>query len=167
MNVGDICTREIAIAVRESSLQEAAALMRERHVGSLLVVGDSPNGPQAVGIVTDRDMVIEGVARGMDVTQTDIGRFAEGNLAAIAASATIGEAIATMRERGVRRLLVSTDGGTLFGIVSLDDLLGALAHDLQDLAYTVRSGIDRETDERPPFADTQFGEIRIPPYPVA
>ena len=167
MNVGDICTREIAITVRESSLQEAAALMRERHVGSLLVVGDSPDGPQAVGIVTDRDMVIEGIALGMDVTQTDIGRFAAGNLAAVPASATIGEAIATMREHGVRRLLVSTDGGTLFGIVSLDDLLGALAHDLQDLAYTVRSGIDRETVERPPLADDQFGEIRIPPGPAA
>jgi CBS domain-containing protein len=163
MNVADVCTREIAIAVRESSLQEAAALMRERHVGSLLVVGDSPDGPQAVGIVTDRDVVVEGVARGLDVTRTGIGELVDGgDIASVPAEASIGEAIATMRSRGVRRLLVSTDGGTLLGIVSLDDLLGGLAHDLQDLAQAVRAGIDRESEERPPLPQEQFGEIRIP-----
>lgn len=162
MNVADVCTREIAIAVRESSLQEAAALMRERHVGSLLVVGDSPDGPQAVGIVTDRDMVVEAVARGADVTRTEIGEIVDGDIASVPAEATLGEAVDAMRERGVRRLLVSSEDGTLFGIVSLDDLLGALAHDLQDLAQVVRSGIDRETDERPPLADAQFGAIRVP-----
>lgn len=167
MNVADVCTREIAIAVRESSLQEAAALMRERHVGSLLVIGDSPDGPQAVGMVTDRDVVVEAVARGLDVTRTPVGEIANGDIASVPAAASIGEAIDTMRGRGVRRLLVSSEDGTVFGIVSLDDLLGALAHDLQDLAQTVRSGIDRESDERPPIADTQFGAIRIPPYPVA
>jgi len=162
MNVADVCTREIAIAVRESSLQEAAALMRERHVGSLLVVGDTPDGPQAVGIVTDRDVVIEGVARGLDVTRTGIGEIVDGEIASVPADASIGEAIDAMRSRGVRRLLVSTDDDTLFGIVSLDDLLGALAHDLQDLAQTVRAGIDRETDERPPLPNVEFGAIRVP-----
>jgi predicted transcriptional regulator len=116
-----------------------------------------------VGIVTDRDVVVEGVARGLDVTRTGIGELVDGgDIASVPAEASIGEAIATMRSRGVRRLLVSTDGGTLLGIVSLDDLLGGLAHDLQDLAQAVRAGIDRESEERPPLPQEQFGEIRIP-----
>jgi CBS domain-containing protein len=60
----------------------------------------------------------------------------------------VDDAIGAMKERGVRRLIVSGNDGQLFGIVSLDDLLAALSHEMAELAYTVRTGIERETAER-------------------
>src|SRR3970040_1219836 len=109
MNIGEICTREGVMTDRASTLQQAATLMREQHVGTLLVTGDSGEGMQVVGVVTDRDVVIEAVARGLDVTQAEVGRLAEGKLAVVPAAATLDEAISMMKERGVRRLLVSGD----------------------------------------------------------
>jgi CBS domain-containing protein len=148
MNVGEICTREVVTTDRASSLQQAANLMRERHVGALLVTADAGQGTQVVGIVTDRDIVVEAVARGLDPTQAEIGRLAEGKLAVVRAAASVDDAIGAMKERGVRRLIVSGDDGQLFGIVSLDDLLAALSHEMSQLAYSVRAGAERETAER-------------------
>jgi signal-transduction protein with cAMP-binding, CBS, and nucleotidyltransferase domain len=110
MKVADICTREVVATGCSSSVQQAAALMRERHVGALVVLADSAQGTQVVGIVTDRDLVIEALARGLDATQTEVGRFADGKLAAVSAGASLDEAIAMMKKKGVRRLLVAGDG---------------------------------------------------------
>jgi CBS domain-containing protein len=169
MNVGEICTQEVVMADRANTLQQAAAQMREHHVGALLVVGSSGDGMQAVGIVTDRDIVIEAVARGLDMRLTEIGRLAEGKLATVRAGATLDQAITLMKERGVRRLLVSADDGQLYGIVSLDDLLDALSHEMAELAHAVRKGISRETAERVPIlaAAPQPRAVRIPAFAYA
>jgi CBS domain-containing protein len=160
MKVADLCTREVVATGRTTSLREAAALMRERHVGSLVVLHES----SVVGIVTDRDLVIEALARGLDVTQTEIGRFADGKLAAVSADASLDDAIAAMKRRGVRRLLVAGEGGSLFGILSLDDLLDAMAHEMSEMAYAVRGGIAREVAEREPIRPERPIAARIPEY---
>lgn len=167
MNIGDICTRDVVIADQASSLQQAAALMRQHHVGTLVVVAKSTDGAQAVGVVTDRDMVIEAIARGLDVSETEIGRLTDGRVAALPCGATIDDAVIAMKKQGVRRLLVSGEGGQLFGIVSLDDLLGALAQEMSEVAHAVRSGIERETAERPALPSVEARAVRIPAYCVA
>jgi CBS domain-containing protein len=164
MKVADICTREVVATGRSSSVQQAAALMRERHVGALVVLADSAQGAQVVGIVTDRDLVIEALARGLDPKETEIGRLTDSKLAALPADATLDEAIVAMKKQGVRRLLVSGDGGHLCGIVSLDDLLDALAHEMSEVAHAVRSGIERETAERPALPSMDVRAVRIPAY---
>jgi len=164
MKVADICTREVVATGRSTSLQEAAALMRERHVGALVVLADSAQGAHVAGVVTDRDLVIEGLARGLDPTQTEIGRFTDGKLAAVSAGASLDEAITTMRNKGVRRLLVAGEGGSLFGILSLDDLLDAMAHEVSEMAAAVRGGIAREVAERAPLPAAQPVAARIPDY---
>lgn len=164
MKVADICTREVVATGRSTSLQQAAVLMRENHVGSLVVLGDASQDAQVVGIVTDRDLVVEALARGLDAKQTEIGRFADGKLAAVAASASLDDAIAMMKKRGVRRLLVAGDGGELFGIVTLDDLLDAMAHEMSEMAHAVRGGIEREAAERAPLPPARPVAARIPEY---
>ena len=151
MNLGDICTREVILADRAATLQQAANLMREHHVGMLVIAGNSDAGLQVLGLVTDRDIVVEAVARGLDTTQTEVGRLASEKLAALPASAAIDEAITAMKARGVRRLLVSGESGQLHGVVSMDDLLGALGHEMAELAHAVRKGVERETAERAPL----------------
>jgi predicted transcriptional regulator len=166
MNVGDICTREVVLADRGATLQQAASLMREHHVGLLIITEKSAEGLQITGIVTDRDVVVEAVARGMDVTKTEVGRLESEKLAALASDAAIDEAIDMMKERGVRRLLVSGEDGKLHGVVSLDDVLGALGHEMAELAHAVRKGIDRETAEREPLAPPPQAQrpLHIPAY---
>lgn len=164
MNVADICTREIVMADTRASLKDAATLMREQHVGTLLVLDKSDGKVQAVGIVTDRDLVVEAMARGLDPAQTPVGRLAEGKLAVVPASGSVDSAISAMKERGVRRLVVASDSGELYGIVSLDDLLDALAHEMSDLARAVRGGLEREAAERAPLAAVQPTSVHIPAY---
>lgn len=155
MNIADICTRELVMADKNASLQQAATLMRQHHVGTLVIVANAAEGMQAVGMVSDRDIAIEAVARGLDAKQTPIGRLAEGKLAVVPGSASIEEAIAAMKDRGVRRLLVASDSGQLAGIVSLDDLLDAVAHGMAELARIGRAGIEREAAERAPLPPAQ------------
>ncbi len=164
MNIGDICTREVVVADQAISLQQAAALMRQHHVGALVVTASSAEAVQAVGMVTDRDLVIEAIARGLDAKETEIGRLTDSKLATLPAGASVDDAIVAMKKQGVRRLLVSGEGGHLHGIVSLDDLLDALAHEMSEVAHAVRSGIERETAERPPLVPVEARAVRIPAY---
>lgn len=163
MKVADICSEQVIVADRASSLQAAANLMREHHVGSLLVTADSAEGVRAVGIVTDRDLVVEAMARGLDADDTEVGRLATNALAAVPASASVEEAISAMKESGVRRLLV-TDDGRIRGIVSLDDMLHLLAHEMLELAGAARHGIDRESAERRPIEAQPPRAVHYPVY---
>ena len=78
MKIEGMCTHGIVTAERSRTLQECAALMGESHVGSILVTEETPSGPQAVGIVTDRDLVVEAMAHGVAPGQGKIGQIAEG-----------------------------------------------------------------------------------------
>lgn len=73
MNVGELCTREVIIAQRDTSVVEAAQRMRTYHVGNLVVVEDETNGRRPIGIVTDRDIVIAVVAAGVNPEALKVG----------------------------------------------------------------------------------------------
>ena len=168
MKVGDICTREIVFVDREESLQRAAQLMREHHVGALVVTQPAEGGADVLGIVTDRDIAVEAVAAGADVQRVGTGRIATPMVATVPADADIGEAVAAMKERGVRRLLVSAPDGRLHGIVAIDDVVAALGHEVAGLAHALRKGIEREAAERKPIpAAVPPAPVRVPAYRYA
>ena len=144
MNIEGMCTHSTVTADRSRTLQECAALMGENHVGSVLVTEETPGGPQAVGIVTDRDLVVEAMARGVAPGQASIGQITARRLVTVPSSASIDEAIQVMKSEGVRRLLVATPDRRLVGIVSMDDLLDALAGEMAGIAQAIRSGFARE-----------------------
>lgn len=147
MDLTELCTREVVAIDAHSSLREAAALMCEEHVGSLVVVtGDDP--PQVVGIVTDRDLALEVLGRGETGTDLRIGHLAKTPPMAVPANATLREAILSMERGGVRRLLVVDDSGGVVGLISSDDLLAALSEEFESLARALRRGIQREKAER-------------------
>jgi CBS domain-containing protein len=108
--------RPVTLA-RDASLTEAARLMRDRGIGDVIVV----EGDRAAGIVTDRDIVIRGVAEGNDPDATRVGDVLTGELAAVAPDDPIDRAIQLMRERAIRRLPV-VESGKPVGVVSLGDL---------------------------------------------
>lgn len=144
MNIAGMCTHGIVTADRSRTLRECAALMAESHVGSVLVTEEAPDGPRAVGVVTDRDLVVEAMARGIAPEETAIGQIAVRRLLTVQSDASIDDAIQVMKGEGVRRLLVAAPDGRLVGIISMDDLLDALAGEVLGIVQAIRGGIARE-----------------------
>ena len=140
MNAGEVCNREVVIAYRNTPIVEAARLMREHHVGSLVVVVDRLSERVPVSILTDRDIVVAVVAKELDPRKLKVGDVAAAALLAVHEKDGITDALRMMRENGVRRLPVVTHSGALAGILTIDDLLELMAEELGGFVRT----IDRE-----------------------
>lgn len=140
MNIGSICTSDAVTIDRDTSLHQAAQYMREEHVGALVVT----SAGAVVGVVTDRDLAIEVLARGRDSASVSVGALVTGRLVTVPFDASLSDAIAAMEEEGVSRLLVTGPTQELIGVVSIDDLLEALAGDMARLAKSRRNARDRE-----------------------
>jgi CBS domain-containing protein len=162
MNLGSICTRRVITIDTQQSLQQAAQLMRDQHVGALVVTQETPEGRRIVGIVTDRDLAIEVLADSTLAPRESVGRLVDGTLVSAAASAGLSQGVDLMRAAGVRRLLVRDEHGHLVGIVSFDDLLDACAQQLTGLADVVRKGIQREAAERADATAPQSLKLQVP-----
>lgn len=136
MAIGEICNRTVIVVEPEHSVRAAAALMREHHVGTLLVVRN--NGTcKPIGIVTDRDIVIGVVAVGLDAEVLTVGDIMSQRFFTAPDDQGVFETMQQMRSNGVRRMpIVDCDGG-LVGIVTLDDLLQLLAEELGELSRLV------------------------------
>ena len=161
MKIASLCQREFVTIHAHELLRNAAALMREQHVGALVVI-DSAEPPHVLGVVTDRDLAIEVLARDLNVAATRIGEIASNSLVAVAATASVHEAVSAMKESGVRRLLVTEEDGSVIGFVSADDLIAAIASELGSLASALRNVITRENAERAALSTPQSRPVLLP-----
>ena len=107
MKTGELCNREVITASRDTSIAEAARLMRDHHVGSLIIVESRDGRTEPVGILTDRDIVIEVIAEDVAVTDVTIGDVMSFALLKVSADESVLETTQRMRARGVRRAPVS------------------------------------------------------------
>jgi CBS domain-containing protein len=121
--IRDIMTRNPVMLRGDATVQEAARAMRERDIGSVLVVED---GGKLSGIVTDRDIVVRGVAEGKDLTRTTLREVFSEALAHLTPEDEVDNAIKLMAKKGIRRIPV-IEGDRAVGVISLGDL--ALARD--------------------------------------
>lgn len=144
MSIGDICTRDVVAAISTTTLVQAAHLMRDNHVGSLIVL-DAAKPRRPVGIITDRDIVIKVVAEGVDARTLTVGEVVEGRvLASIQDDEPVITAFRLMRRHGIRRLPVLNRAGELCGIVTLDDLLELKSETMGDLMGALAGERKRE-----------------------
>jgi CBS domain-containing protein len=150
MAIGEICSRTVVFLGRGESCLAAARLMREHHVGSLVVAERAePHGRLVpAGMITDRDLAVGVMALGLDPERTPVEAVMRPELAVVCESEGIGRAIALMRARGVRRLPVVDDAGALVGVVSADDLIELLGEEMAGLAAMLGRGERREREER-------------------
>ena len=123
MNVGSVCARRIVSIDSGGTLAQAASLMRDHHVGALVITVEDARGLSVDGIVTDRDLVIDVLARGLDSATVRIGELVSSEVVSVSEDDDLESAIAAMQETGVRRLLVTGADRQLVGVVSLDDLI--------------------------------------------
>jgi CBS domain-containing protein len=148
MAIGEICNREVVIVQRDTTIQEAAKLMRSHHVGALVVVKEVAGKRHPVGLVTDRDLVIEVLAPELDASVITVGDIMLPKPATVPETTGVFEAIQFMRDKAVRRLPVVDGQGALIGIVALDDLLSLLADELSELSTLVTREQKKEMDSR-------------------
>lgn len=150
MKIKDICSRMVVVAEGDTDLREAARLMRDHHVGALIVIDGAEGVTRPIGIVTDRDIVVAVVAaNGVRPESLTVRDVMARELALAGENDGVFEAIETMQDKGVRRLPVVAGDGRLLGIVTLDDLLRMLANELGGLAMAMQRAGRRETAERP------------------
>ncbi|GAA0383004.1 MULTISPECIES: CBS domain-containing protein [Micromonospora] len=116
--VADVMTRQVIYLPAETTLDEAARVMKEADIGDVVVT----EGATLAGLLTDRDIVVRAVAANSDPTSTTIGSITTREVVMIEQNCSPGDAAALMRERGVRRVLVCDAERKLVGIVSLGDL---------------------------------------------
>jgi CBS domain-containing protein len=136
-------------AERGLGLAEAARLMRDYHVGCLVVVDESARGRVPAGIVTDRDVVVAVVAKDVDPRTLRVEDIMSGDPIKVREQDGILDALRLMRTRGVRRVPVTDAEGVLVGILALDDVLEAVAEELGELARAIASERAREVRARP------------------
>jgi len=148
MPISEICNREVVIVQPNNTILEAAKLMRQHHVGDVIVVEDRGGVHVPVGIVTDRDLVVEIIAPELDPTAITVGDIMALNLVTMKENSGMTEAIEYMRAKGVRRLPVVNNRGGLVGILTLDDLLELLAEELLSLAKLVKHEQKKESMSR-------------------
>lgn len=137
MPIGELCSREVVFVTRGESIRAAAQIMRQHHVGDVVVVEEKPAQREPVGIVTDRDIVIEVIAKDLDLDSVTVGDIMSFNLVTARETDGIYETIQFMRTKGVRRLPVVNSKGGLVGILTVDDIIGLLSEEMTELAKLI------------------------------
>ncbi len=144
MLLKEICTPEVVCCAPGTTVLAAARLMRQRHVGDLVVV-DDPEGDQSpLGVVTDRDLVVEVLAQERDPAQLTVRDIMRKPVVIAGSHEDAAQAVERMKLHGVRRIPVMGDDRKLAGIISLDDLLVQLAAEANSIVDVVAREQGRE-----------------------
>ena len=148
MAVGEICNREVVFARRNHSVKEAAELMRQYHVGDLVLVDESNGRRIPCGIVTDRDIVVEVVATSLDADTITTGDIMTPSPLIVKEEDDASDTVRIMCLHGVRRVPVISAAGSLIGVLSVNDLLVKCAEDVSVLSILSARQRRRERSER-------------------
>lgn len=148
MSIGEICNREVIVIEKEGSISEVVRLMRDHHVGDVVVV-ETRNGLRyPVGILTDRDIVVEILAKDIGLEDVGIVDVMSYELAVSGEEDDVIDTVKRMRAKGVRRMPVVNRQGVLIGIVTVDDLIDLIAEQVRDLANLIGNEQKRERRSR-------------------
>lgn len=115
--IREVMTADPVHVPEDMNIMQVAEIMRDRDIGDVIVT----NGSSVVGIVTDRDLVVRGLASGNGVEAMTAGSVATRDVQAVGPDDRVGRAVRLMSEQAIRRLPV-VDGGSLVGVVSIGDL---------------------------------------------
>jgi CBS domain-containing protein len=149
LTAGEICNRKVTVAHKSTALNEAARLMREQHVGSLVVVEETGDGLIVVGMLTDRDIVTAVVAKDVNPGHLRVDDVMGREVITARDDASVLDLLASMRRESVRRIPVVGPKGQLIGLVAADDPMGLIADELHTLVQALVSQPRREQQARP------------------
>ena len=147
MKAIELCSRKVTTAPATAPVATLSKLMRSDHVGSVVVTGEGSRKP--MGIVTDRDIVMEVVAMGLDPATLTAGDIMTASPAVASAGDDALWALKIMRDRGVRRLPVVDEKGELAGLLAFDDVMQHVGTTLGDIAQVIGTERNIESWRRP------------------
>ena len=116
-SIREVMTKDPLTLTDDATLIDAAKAMRDQDIGNVVVL----SGGRVAGILTDRDIVVRGIADGHDCQSTQIGEICTRDLTTLSPDDSVEEAVRLMRDNAIRRLPV-VEGDRPVGIVSLGDL---------------------------------------------
>jgi CBS domain-containing protein len=148
MLIKEICMGNVVVCDPQTSALQAASLMRHRHVGDVVVVDNPMSEGVPLGVVTDRDLVVEVLGNGLDAAKTNVGSLMRTPVVIARESEDTATVIERMRTHGVRRVPVVAGEGEIIGIVTLNDLLKAVIADASALLEVMTKGQVNEMHNR-------------------
>ena len=148
MTVGKYCNRNVVIIDKNDTIQEAVNLMRKRHVGDVIAVDKPGVFPKPMGILTDRDIVLEILAEGVDMNTVRVSDVMSYDLVTVREELPLHDALQLMRDKAVRRLPVVNTNGGLIGILTADDALRVISDQLHSIVSLVANQNKRERARR-------------------
>lgn len=146
IKIFDLSVHTVATIQEGTSVLDCAKAMRALHVGSLVVVNEKR---QPVGMITDRDISIEVVALERDPKTLIVDDVMSAPVCTAYADETVVDALARMREQGIRRLPVVDKDGVLCGIVTANNIVEEISEQLDSIVRAVKSSKTREQSLRP------------------
>lgn len=138
MNAGSVCKRGVVTVTPTDDLIAAAHVMREKHVG-YLIVSEASQHRKVIGVLTDRDIVVAVLAQEVDASALKVGDVMTRDPLVIDEAQSIEAVLRHMREAGVRRVPVVDRSGALTGVLSIDDVLERIAEQLINIAGSIRN----------------------------
>lgn len=138
MSIGELCNREVIVIEADASIDAAVKLMRHSHVGDLVVVEQRDQQAIPVGILTDRDIIIDVLAEDISPESLSVSDVMSTPLITARENEDLLDVIGRMRKHGVRRVPVVNGQGGLEGILAVDDVLEILVEQISGLAGLVR-----------------------------
>ena len=148
MTTGKLCKRDVITIHRDATIREAARLMRKHHVGCLVITEAKAGRTEPVGILTDRDIVMEVIAADIGLNEVTVDDIMSYALLKVCESDSILEIAQRMRARGVRRVPVISNKCELVGIIALDDILELLSEELSMLTRLTSREAEQEQKKR-------------------
>lgn len=127
MPISECCNMSVVCCEADATIPQVAELMRRHHVGDVVVIESKDGNRIPLGIVTDRDIVVEMIAMQLDIDVFTAGDIMTEPVVSVRENAGIIETLRLMRAHKIRRVPVVNQAGSLFGIVSADDLINLLA----------------------------------------
>jgi predicted transcriptional regulator len=139
MKVSDICKRAVIAIDNSADINAAAELMRRHHVGFLIVHKSGDELRRPIGVLTDRDIVMETIAKKLDPAALRVDELMTRQPLVANESEELGDVLQAMRIAGIRRVPVGDSRGALAGVVAIDDVFDVIAGFMCDITGSVKS----------------------------
>lgn len=144
MKLLELCNQNVIKVAKDESVLNAAKLLRNEHVGCLVVAEESNGTSKPVGIVTDRDIVVKALAPNINLSTTHVCEIVTSKLITANVQDDIHTALDLMRHHGIRRIPLVDDDGHLKGVITVDDLFAHLGEELHGLSRAIYMEQSRE-----------------------
>ncbi|KTD54382.1 CBS domain protein [Legionella sainthelensi] len=148
MIVGEYCNRDVVVINCNESVKNAAELMRQYHIGDLVLLEEQKNKKAPIGIVTDCDLVIEVMAAGIAPESLLIKDIITEPFSSVFENDNLLDALELMHSKKIRRLPVINNDKTLVGIITLDDFIEILAENMAKVIDVIKPQQQKEAKQR-------------------